>query len=284
MSIIAENVSYTYSHNTPYEKAALNNVSFTIEEGQCVGVVGCTGSGKSTLIQHLNGLIKLQSGKIKVLDIDLNAKKVDFKLLRKGIGMLFQYPEYQLFAETVLSDVMFGPLNFGMSKEEALASAKEAITMAGLDFEDINNRSPLEISGGQKRRVAIAGVLAYHPQILILDEPTAGLDPRGKKEILDLIASLKKSYIKTVIIVSHNMDEIAKYTQRVLVLKNGELLYDTTPTDLFYNKNIEELGLALPHAVNIVKLLHNKGISLPKNILSKEELFVALKDYLGRAK
>lgn len=284
MSIIAENVSYTYSKKTPYEKAALNNVSFTIEEGQCVGVVGCTGSGKSTLIQHLNGLIKLQSGKIKVLDIDLNAKKVDFKLLRKGIGMLFQYPEYQLFAETVLSDVMFGPLNFGMSKEEALASAKEAITMAGLDFEDINNRSPLEISGGQKRRVAIAGVLAYRPQILILDEPTAGLDPRGKKEILDLIASLKKSYIKTVIIVSHNMDEIAKYTQRVLVLKNGELLYDTTPSDLFYNKNIEELGLALPHAVNIVKLLHNKRISLPKNILSKEELFVALKDYLGRAK
>ncbi|NCA92324.1 energy-coupling factor transporter ATPase [bacterium] len=284
MSIIAENVSYTYSKKTPYEKAALNNVSFTIEEGQCVGVVGCTGSGKSTLIQHLNGLIKLQSGKIKVLDIDLNAKKVDFKLLRKGIGMLFQYPEYQLFAETVLSDVMFGPLNFGMSKEEALASAKEAITMAGLDFEDINNRSPLEISGGQKRRVAIAGVLAYRPQILILDEPTAGLDPRGKKEILDLIASLKKSYIKTVIIVSHNMDEIAKYTQRVLVLKNGELLYDTTPNDLFYNKNIEELGLALPHAVNIVKLLHNKGISLPKNILSKEELFIALSNYLGRAK
>ncbi len=284
MSIIVENVSYTYASKTPYEKAALKNVSFTINEGECVGIVGCTGSGKSTLIQHLNGLIKLQNGKISVLDIDLTAKKVNFNLLRKGIGMLFQYPEYQLFAETVLADVMFGPLNFGMNKEEAEISAREAITMAGLDFEDIKNRSPLEISGGQKRRVAIAGVLAYRPQILILDEPTAGLDPRGKKEILNLIASLKKSYIKTVIIVSHNMDEIAQYTQRVLVLKNGELIYDTTPADLFYNKNIEELGLALPHAVNIVKLLDKKGISLIKNILSKEELFVALKDYLGRTK
>ncbi len=284
MSIIAENLYFTYSKKTPYEKAALNNVSFTINEGECVGIVGCTGSGKSTLIQHLNGLIKLQNGKIKVLDIDLSSKKVNYKLLRQGIGMLFQYPEYQLFAETVLADVMFGPLNFGMSKEEAQNAAKEAITMAGLDYEDIKNRSPLEISGGQKRRVAIAGVLAYRPRILILDEPTAGLDPRGKKEILELISSLKKSFIKTVIIVSHNMDEIARYTQRVLVLKNGELLYDTTPSDLFYNKNIEELGLSLPHTVNIVKLLQKKGISLPKNILSKEELFAALNDYLGRAK
>lgn len=281
MSIVMDNVSFTYGVNSPYEKKALNNVSFAIDEGQRVGIVGCTGSGKSTLIQHLNGLIKLQSGKIKVFDIDLSAKKVNYKLLRQGIGMLFQYPEYQLFAETVLDDVMFGPLNFGMKKEQAYEVARQAIILTGLNFEDIKDRSPLEISGGEKRRVAIAGVLAYQPKILILDEPTAGLDPKGKIEILNLISSLQSSGVNTIIIVSHNMDEIAEYTDRVLVLKDGEIVYDTTPVDLFYNKNITELNLSLPHVVNIVKLLENRGISLAKNILNKDELLAALLRHLG---
>lgn len=281
MPITVDNVSFTYGSNTPYQMHALHNVSFAINEGECVGIVGCTGSGKSTLIQHLNGLIKLQSGKITVFDIDLSAKKVNYNLLRQGIGMLFQYPEYQLFAESVLSDVMFGPLNFGMKKEQAFEAAKEAINLVGLNFEEIKDRSPLEISGGEKRRVAIAGVLAYRPKILILDEPTAGLDPKGKREILDLISSLRRTTIDTIIVVSHNMDEIAEYTERVLVLKEGNILYDTTPQDLFYNKDIDDLNLALPHAVNIVKLLETKGISLPKNILNKNQLINALTAHLG---
>lgn len=281
MPITVDNVSFTYGSNTPYQMHALHNVSFAINEGECVGIVGCTGSGKSTLIQHLNGLIKLQSGKITVFDIDLSAKKVNYNLLRQGIGMLFQYPEYQLFAESVLSDVMFGPLNFGMKKEQAFEAAKEAINLVGLNFEEIKDRSPLEISGGEKRRVAIAGVLAYRPKILILDEPTAGLDPKGKREILDLISSLRRTTIDTIIVVSHNMDEIAEYTERVLVLKEGNILYDTTPQDLFYNKDIADLNLALPHAVNIVKLLETKGISLPKNILNKNQLIDALTAHLG---
>lgn len=281
MPITVDNVSFTYGSNTPYQMHALHNVSFAINEGECVGIVGCTGSGKSTLIQHLNGLIKLQSGKITVFDIDLSAKKVNYNLLRQGIGMLFQYPEYQLFAESVLSDVMFGPLNFGMKKEQAFEAAKEAINLVGLNFEEIKDRSPLEISGGEKRRVAIAGVLAYRPKILILDEPTAGLDPKGKREILDLISSLRRTTIDTIIVVSHNMDEIAEYTERVLVLKEGNILYDTTPQDLFYNKDIADLNLALPHAVNIVKLLETKGISLPKNILNKNQLINALTAHLG---
>ncbi|NLL56071.1 MAG: energy-coupling factor transporter ATPase [Clostridiales bacterium] len=278
MSIKVNSLSYTYSKKTPYQKQALDNVSFVINEGEFVGIVGATGSGKSTLIQHFNGLIRLQSGELKVLDIDLTAKKPDLKRLRSGIGMLFQYPEYQLFADTVLDDVMFGPLNFGISKEQALKQAKDAIEMVGLDFEEIKDRSPLEISGGQKRRVAIAGVLAYKPKILVLDEPTAGLDPTGKREMLNLISSLRKDG-KTVIMVSHNMDEIAKYAKRVIVLYNSRLLYDTTPAKLFYSYDIESLGLDLPHVVKIVKGLSEKGIELGKEIVTEEELVAKLLEY-----
>lgn len=280
MQIEVSHLSYIYSEKTPFEKKAVDDVSFTIDAGQSVGVVGATGSGKSTLIQHLNGLIKLKSGKIVVLDIDLSAKKPDLKALRKGIGMLFQYPEYQLFADTVSSDVKFGPLNFGMSKEEAEAAAREAVTMVGLDYDEIKDRSPLELSGGQKRRIAIAGVLAYRPKILVLDEPTAGLDPSGKREMLDLVRSLKGSFVETVVTVSHNMDEIAEYSDRVLVLKDGKLLYDTTPTELFYHRDVESLGLNVPHAVRLVRMLREKGINLPE-VLSGQALGEELLKYLG---
>jgi len=282
MQIEVKNLSYTYSKKTPYEKQALREISFTVNEGEFLGIVGATGSGKSTLIQHFNGLIKLQSGQLNVLDIDLAAKKVDYKALRRGIGMLFQYPEYQLFADTVLADVMFGPLNFGMSKEEAHSSAKEALILAGLDFDAVKDRSPLEISGGQKRRAAIAGVLSYNPKILILDEPTAGLDPSGKREMLNLISSLRKTSGKTVIMVSHNMDEIARYCERVIVLGESELLYDTTPAELFYNYDIATLGLDVPHVVKIVKKLRDKGIDLGTDIVTEEKLLERLTAFFGK--
>ncbi|MBR1747092.1 MAG: energy-coupling factor transporter ATPase [Clostridia bacterium] len=280
MQIVVDHLSCVYSEKTPFEKRALDDVSFCIEAGQSVGIVGCTGSGKSTLIQHLNGLIKLKSGKVTVLDIDLSAKKPDYKALRRGIGMLFQYPEYQLFADTVAADVKFGPQNFGMSKEEAEEAAREAITLVGLDYDVIKERSPLDLSGGQKRRVAIAGVLAYRPKILILDEPTAGLDPAGKREMLTLIDSLKQSFVETVITVSHNMDEIAEFCQRVLVLGGGKLLYDTTPEELFYHHDVESLGLSLPHAVRVVKTLESRGFSIP-HALTEKDLTQALLTHLG---
>ena len=280
MPIQVEHLSYTYSKKTPYEKQALRDVSFTLRDGECVGLVGSTGSGKSTLAQHLNGLIKLTEGKIVVDDVDLSARKPDLVKLRKNIGMLFQYPEYQLFADTVLDDVKFGPLNFGMTKEEAQASAEQAIRAVGLNYDEIKDRSPIDLSGGQKRRVAVAGVLSYRPSILILDEPTAGLDPLGKRDMLNLVTSLRKSgMVKTVVMVSHNMDEIAEYTDRVLVLKKGELACDETPREFFYTRDVTEFGLALPHAVHATKLLEEKGIVLDSRPLTRDEFINALKAY-----
>lgn len=283
MSIEALNLSFTYNPKSSYEKKALDNISFSIKEGEFVGLIGSTGSGKSTLIQHLNGLIKLKEGSLKVLDIDLSQKKIDYKTLRSGIGMLFQYPEYQLFDETVLKDVMFGPKNFGMSSEQAEQAAKHAIELVGLDFEKISDRSPFELSGGQKRRVAIAGVLAYNPEILILDEPTAGLDPTGKKDILDLVTKLKnEKIIKTIVMISHNMDEIAAYTSRIIVLHNSHLIYDTTPEELFSKADkLTEIGLDLPQSVKIKKLLEKNGIFLDNPCLNATSLCKELTKKLG---
>lgn len=262
MPIQIENLSYTYSPKTPYEKRALKEITFSVGEGETVGIVGATGSGKSTLIQHLNGIIKLKEGKIVVGDIDLSAKKVNLTALRRKIGMLFQYPEYQLFEDTVLKDVMFGCKNFGYKNDAAEEAALNALRAVGLDPEEMKTRSPFELSGGQKRRAAIAGVIAYEPEILILDEPTGGLDPQGKKEMLDLIRDLKKSFVKTVIMISHNMDEIAEYSDRVVVLENGALLADTTPEELFSTREIARIGLGLPHTANILLELRDRGVEI----------------------
>lgn len=284
MPIIVEKLSYTYGKKSPFEKKALDDVSFTISDGEFVGIVGCTGSGKSTLVQHLNALIRLTDGKIVVDDVDLTKRKPDLQKLRKKIGMLFQYPEYQLFAETVLDDVKFGPKNFGMKDEEATEAAKRAIELVGLNFDEIKNRSPIEISGGQKRRVAVAGVLAYAPDFLILDEPTAGLDPLGKRDMLDLLASLRSSgAVKTIITVSHNMDEIAEYADRVIALDQGKVIADGSPEEFFYS-SVCPPALTPPHAVSITKKLAENSIVLPCRPLTKTQLISALDDYFGRAK
>ncbi len=284
MPIIVEKLSYTYGKRSPFEKKALDDVSFTISDGEFVGIVGCTGSGKSTLVQHLNALIRLTDGKIVVDDVDLTKRKPDLQKLRKKIGMLFQYPEYQLFAETVLDDVKFGPKNFGMKDEEATEAAKRAIELVGLNFDEIKDRSPIEISGGQKRRVAVAGVLAYAPDFLILDEPTAGLDPLGKRDMLDLLASLRSSgAVKTIITVSHNMDEIAEYADRVIALDQGKVIADGSPEEFFYS-SVCPPALTPPHAVSITKKLAENGIVLPCRPLTKKQLISALLDYFGKAK
>ena len=273
MQIKVENLKYTYSPKTPFEKVALDDINFTINEGDTIGIIGSTGSGKSTLCQHFNALIRISQGKIFVGDIELHSKKLDLGALRKAIGMLFQYPEYQLFADTVKDDVEFGPLNFGMPKEEAEILSKYALELTGLDFEEVKDKSPFELSGGQKRRAAIAGVIASKPEILVLDEPTAGLDPQGKREILDLVKTLKESYVKTVIMISHNMDEIAEYCNRVIVLNDSKLLYDTTPRELFADsEKLKETGLDVPHVVSIAKMLKEKGLDLEGTPLTKAEL------------
>ena len=284
MSIEIKHLDFTYMPKSPYEKQALKSVNLLVNEGDFLGIIGSTGSGKSTLIQHINGLIKLKSnnGYIKVYDIDLTAKKVDYLKLRSYVGMVFQYPEYQLFDETVLKDVSFGPKNFGFSAEEAFNNAKESIELVGLNFEEVKDRSPFDLSGGQKRRVAIAGVLASKPKILVLDEPTAGLDPIGKREILELIDKLRKTYVKTVIMISHNMDEIAEYSTRIVVMDEGKIIYDTTPCEIFnHSEELRCMGLDIPHTVNIKKLLAKKGIHIDCIPLSIQSLTEAIDKALG---
>lgn len=277
MQIKVENLKYTYSLKTPFEKVALDDITFTINDGDTIGIIGSTGSGKSTLCQHFNALIRISHGKIYVGEWELHAKKLDLGALRQAVGMLFQYPEYQLFADTVKDDVAFGPINFGKSKEDADILAKYALELVGINYDEVAEKSPFELSGGQKRRVAIAGIIASRPEVLVLDEPTAGLDPQGKREILDLVTELKKSYVKTVIMISHNMDEIAEYCNRVIVLNDSKLLYDTTPRELFANKELlSQTGLQAPHTVRIKELLKDRGIDLQGTPLTQAELISLL--------
>lgn len=258
MSIVIEDLSYTYSPKTPYEKVALKNITLTIDDGESLGIVGHTGSGKSTLVSHFNGLTKLMSGKLIVDGIDLSLK-YDYKKLRSKVGMVFQYPEYQLFDETVERDVGFGPKNIGLDDAEIKKRVKEAVTTVGLSYDDIKDRSPFELSGGQMRRVALAGVLAMQPDILVLDEPTAGLDPKGKKEILSIIGDVHSNG-KTIIMISHNMEEIAANCNRVAVMDNGELAGVFTPDELFCSDElVKRLSLELPCYAAVASALKAKG-------------------------
>lgn len=258
MSIVIEDLSYTYSPKTPYEKVALKNITLTIDDGEFLGIVGHTGSGKSTLVSHFNGLTKLMSGKLIVDGIDLSLK-YDYKKLRSKVGMVFQYPEYQLFDETVERDVGFGPKNIGLDDAEIKKRVKEAVTTVGLSYDDIKDRSPFELSGGQMRRVALAGVLAMQPDILVFDEPTAGLDPKGKKEILSIIGDVHSNG-KTIIMISHNMEEIAANCNRVAVMDNGELAGVFTPDELFCSDElVKRLSLELPCYAAVASALKAKG-------------------------
>ncbi len=272
MQIEVKNLTHTYSEGMPYESKALNEVSFVIEKSEFVGIIGHTGSGKSTLIQHLNGLLKPKSGSILINGTDITGKDVTMRDIRRKIGLVFQYPEYQLFEETVHKDVAFGPLNLGLSQEETDRRVVEAIGLVGLDYEEIADRSPFELSGGQKRRVAIAGVIAMKPELLILDEPTAGLDPKAHADILQMIEKIHTVEENSIILVSHNMGDIARLADKVLVMDRGQLALTGTPKEVFSNAELlESLGLGLPPASALMRDLKSRGVSVPSDVLTVEE-------------
>lgn len=273
MSIVVKNLNFVYNPKSPFEKHALVDVNLTVDDGDFLAVIGHTGSGKSTFIQHLNGLVKLQDGVINVDGIDLSLKKVDFKKLRGTVGMVFQYPEYQLFADTVYNDVAFGPKNLKLSKEEIDERVKEAISLVGLNFNYVSQKSPFELSGGEKRRVAIAGVIAMRPKILILDEPTAGLDPQGKKEILGLVTKLRKTTSPTIIMINHDMNEVARYATKVAVFDMGSVVFAEPPQQLFKKQEqLVKMGLDIPTLAKLRNLLVSKGINLPDDCLTVERM------------
>ena len=264
-------VSYVYSEGDAFEKKALDEISLEIPDGQFIGIIGHTGSGKSTLIQHLNGLLRATSGAIYYDGENIYQEGYDMRTLRSKVGLVFQYPEHQLFEVDVFSDVCFGPKNLGLSKEEVEERAKKALTQVGLD-ESYYKKSPFELSGGQKRRVAIAGILAMHPQVLILDEPTAGLDPKGRDEILDQVALLQKERKITVILVSHSMEDVASYVDRIIVVNDGKILFDDTPKQVFQHyKELESVGLAAPQVTYVVKALKEKGWDIDTTATTVEE-------------
>ena len=271
MSIALEHVNYIYSPGTAYEKRALNDISLEIGQGQFVGIIGHTGSGKSTLIQHLNGLMKATSGDILYDGQSIYAEGYDMRKLRSQVGLVFQYPEHQLFEVDVISDVCFGPTNQGLSEEESEKNAREARELVGFP-EKYYKQSPFELSGGQKRRVAIAGVLAMKPKVLILDEPTAGLDPKGRDEILDQIAKLHKETGMTVVLVSHSMEDVARYVDRIIVMNKGEKMLDSTPKEVFrHYKELEEVGLAAPQVTYVMHDLKDRGFDVSPDATTIEE-------------
>lgn len=279
MRIEVKDLAFTYSLGTPFAKRALDGIDLSIEEGDFVGILGHTGSGKSTFILHLNGLIKLQSGSIDVFDIKLvpdKKNKQDLRKLRGTVGMVFQYPEYQLFEDTVEKDVAFGPKNLGLSQEEVDRRVERAIRLVGLDFEDIRGRAPFELSGGQKRRVAIAGIIAMQPRVLVLDEPTAGLDPYGKEQILELITRLKKECSPTVIVISHDVDEITRFASRIVVFNDGRVAFDLPMNELFRrSEELAAMGLEIPRAVRVADKLRARGIDLG-DVVNADDLVRAI--------
>ena len=272
MRIEVRDLGYIYSEGMPFESVALEGISFTVESGEFAAVIGHTGSGKSTLLMHLNGLMKPTHGRVLADGVDINEKTKEAREARRKVGLVFQYPEYQLFEETVLKDVCFGPKNYGFSPEECEAKAVEALKLVGIDPDVKGPVSPFELSGGEKRRVAIAGVLAMEPQVLILDEPTAGLDPKGHKDILDMVCRIHRERGLTILLVSHNMDDAARLADRILVLDKGHLAMDGTPKEVFSRREeLHAIGLSAPSSSELLALLKEKGLNVRTDIFDEDE-------------
>ena len=283
MSIQVKHLTHIYSEGLPQQSVALEDVTFSAEDGQFVGIIGHTGSGKSTLVQHLNGILKPKSGQSIVSGTDITAEGVVLRDIRKKIGLVFQYPEYQLFEETVEKDVAFGPGNLGLGEDEIRRRVKEAIELVGLDYEEIRKRSPFDLSGGQKRRVAIAGVIAMKPEVLILDEPTAGLDPKAHRDVLQMIEKVHSHEGNIIFLISHNMDDIARMADKILVMENGRLAMQGTAEEIFsQEEKLASMGLALPSSAQLMKLARKKGLPFDGNFLRIEDAEEALYQFLKK--
>ena len=283
MSIVIEHLNYVYMQGGPYETKALDDVSLTIHDGEFVGLIGHTGSGKSTLVQHLNGLILPTSGKITVDGMDLADKNTDKRAIRRRVGLVFQYPENQLFEETVEKDIAFGPKNLGLDEAEIDRRVRTAMRRVALDYDALAQRSVFELSGGQMRRVAIAGVLAMEPQTLVLDEPCAGLDPKGREEILGLISDLHRESGATIVIVSHSMDDVAALAERVIVMNHGKVTMDGAPREVFSRgEELRAIGLDVPQAVELAQKLREKGFDVPEGIYKIGEVRAAVEAIVGK--
>ena len=283
MPIQIEHLTHTYMPGSPFSAVALRDITLTIEDGELIGLLGHTGSGKTTLVQHLNGLIKPTEGKVIVDGLDISEKGTSLLEVRRKVGLVFQYPEYQLFEETVAKDIAFGPKNLGLSPEDIDLRVRTAMEKVGLDYEEIADRSPFELSGGQMRRVAIAGVLAMQPKVLVLDEPTAGLDPAGRRSILDMIRQLHAAGGLTVIMVSHSMDDISTLATRLIVMSKGELAMTGTPREVFKNRELlASIGLGVPQAAELAYQLREAGYDLPDDLYTSDELYSAIMKLAGK--
>ena len=283
MPIKIENLTHIYSKDTVFEHIALDDISLTIEDGEFLGLIGHTGSGKSTFIQHLNGLLKPTFGKILLDDVDINSKEASLKIVRQKVGLVFQYPEHQLFEETVFKDIAFGPKNLGLNEKEIEKRVKSSLEIVGLNYNEIKDNSPFDLSGGQKRRIAIAGVVAMKPKILILDEPTAGLDPRGRDEILGHIKKLHKKEKMTVILVSHSMEDIAKLVEKIIVMNKGKIMLIDTPDKVFKEiKLLENVGLGVPQVTYLMRELKDRGFPIEDSISTEEAKVMILKVLRGK--
>ncbi|KEI04999.1 energy-coupling factor transporter ATPase [Clostridium botulinum] len=277
MSIEIKNLTHIYMPGSPFERKALDNVNIMINDGEFVALIGHTGSGKSTLIQHINGLLKPSSGSIIVDGIDITSIKTKLNEVRKKVGLVFQYPEYQLFEETIEKDIAFGPKNLGLNEEQISKRVRKAMNIVGLDYDLYKDKSPFDLSGGQKRRVAIAGVVAMEPKVLILDEPAAGLDPKGREDILERVKELREEYKMTIILVSHSMEDVAKIADRVLVMDQGKCILDGATRDVFRKIDIlENVGLGVPQVTYLVKALREKGFSISEDIFTIDEAKVEI--------
>ena len=282
MSLIEiKNLTHIYSEGLPFEKKAIDDINLKIEENEFIGLIGHTGSGKSTFIQHLNGLLKPSSGEIIVDGMKVDKSSSNLTELRKKIGLVFQYPEYQLFEETIERDIAFGPGNLDLSEEEVLNRVKSSMDSVGLDYETYKDKSPFELSGGLKRRVAIAGVLAMEPKVLILDEPTAGLDPRGRDEILSEIKNIHEKRKITVILVSHSMEDVAKIAERIIVMDKGKIFLDSNPREIFRNEDkLLSVGLGIPQITSLMRALKKKGLDINEDSITVDEAKESLIKYL----